>query len=256
MLGRPKAGFESCAVPALAAPAPAYIAQPRPADFSADDIAGSRQSIERANRPARRRVSAPVGPFAVVAAIASLFGSAANADTATISQARWSAFVASTTIGKCDGAFIPAFGSDRQNVVVRKTVTLGAAAYKNFEYGADLEKPMKTRVTTHDPSWRMSTLTVERSGSIVSFFLENPGGSTRGFFVAADPPATIGLGSRTFAERLQQNVPATVLAAGDADGCGLTYIGIRAAGTPEDEGAKTLVLRGHSVAGFEETEAG
>ena len=197
--------------------------------------------------------------LAVCAVVASATIAAAPAPAAAapkISQAQWKAFVAQTALGRCDPQFVPTFGSNAQNFIATKTVALASPAFKNFDYGTELEKPMKTTVRTTDPQWNMSTLTVERYGEVVSFLLEMPGGSTRGFFLATGAPSVIGMGSRTFADRLVRNVPTSVLSRGAVVRCGLTRVGIREAGTPQDEGATVIELRGNTVVGFEQSEGG
>jgi hypothetical protein len=142
------------------------------------------------------------------------------------------------------------------SVSPQSSVAVGDAAFAKLDYGTDLDKPFATKVRSENPAWSQETLTAERDGDVVSFLLELPGGTTRGFVEATGAPATLANGAPAAVERILRNVPPAALHSDAPTRCGLTLVAVRNKALGADEGFLIIIFRGNKVVGFEESEAG
>ncbi len=140
--------------------------------------------------------------------------------------------------------------------VTPKPIKIEPAAYERLAFGAGFEKPLATEIQTNDPAWQGSKLTAERNGDVVTFLLDSPGGTTRGFIVATGraPVASringpdVGRLRRTFA-------PALVAPGSAVRRCGMSLAAFYEAGE-ENETSLIVILRDGVVIGATETEEG
>jgi hypothetical protein len=194
---------------------------------------------------------------ALVFSVAS-FGSSAAADTkgpATISSAKWNAYVDKDPVNKCFHGFVASF-EPIQSEAGAAPVTISHADYAKLSFGDDLTKPLATDVVSSDPGWQPMMLTVEREGRDVAYLLNAGGITARGFVVAAATPVAIAAGSAVEGASLEDRyAPALALVTNDAGTtrCGLTRVTFMDATVPDGTRSIQVILRGGKLVGAVET---
>jgi hypothetical protein len=173
----------------------------------------------------------------------------------------WRTFVRQNQIGRCFPGLVPTFENRTLSgvaalAVTPKPIKLEPAAYERLGFGAGFEKPLATEIQTNDSAWQGSKLTAERNSDVVTFLLESPGGTTRGFIVASGRAPVlsrllgpdVGRLRRTFA-------PALVPPGSAVRRCGMSLAAFYEAGE-ENETSLIVVLRDGVVIGATEIEEG